>query len=271
VVSALRAAVGRFVAVDGAFLAAGLAFFFLICMIPLVLLGVSVVGFVLSGEQAEQEVVGQLARNFPVYRREISRALLAIVAHRRISGILGTVILVFFSTQLFSASRLVMHRVLGVRQGGGFLRNFALDALMVTLLSVFLFLGTVATWVVEWIQAFVLEPAHVSTRWIEAAWIALSLGISTSMLYLGYRHLPRRRVRPGAALAGALLASVLWEIAKRLFRLYIRNVGLYGQVYGPLGVLVAFVMFVYYTCVVFVLGACYVATLSSHRAGRAGR
>ena len=184
---AVRAAVGRFFAVDGAFLAAGLAFFFLVCMIPLVLLGVSVVGFVLSGEQAAREVVGQLARNFPVYRREISRALLAIVEHRRISGILGTVILVFFSTQLFSASRLVMHRVLGVRQAGGFLRNVALDAIMVTLLSMFLFLGTVATWVVEWIQAFVLEPAHVSAGWIDAARTALSLGISTGMLYLGDR------------------------------------------------------------------------------------
>src|SRR5712692_5930633 len=162
---ALRGAAALFYAVDGLFMASGLAFFFLVCMIPLVLLGVSVVGFVLSGEQAAREVVGQLARNFPVYRRETSLALLAIVTHRSISGILGTVILVFFSTQLFSASRLVMHRVLGVRQAGGVLHNFAVDAFMVTLLSVFLFLGTVATWVVEWIQAFVLEPAHVSPGW----------------------------------------------------------------------------------------------------------
>src|ERR1700674_2474910 len=109
-VGPLRSAVGRFFAVDGAFLAAGLAFSFLVCLIPLVLLGVSVVGFVLSREQAAQDVVGQLARNFPVYRREIARALLAIVAHRRVSGILGTVILVFFSTQLFSASRVVLRR-----------------------------------------------------------------------------------------------------------------------------------------------------------------
>lgn len=267
-VGALRAAVRRFFAVDGAFLASGLAFSFLVCLIPLVLLGVSVVGFLLSSEQAAQEVVGHLIRNFPVYRQEIARALLAIVAHRHISGILGTVILVFFSTQLFSASRLVMHRVLGVRQAGGVLGDLARDALIVALLSIFLFLGTVATWVVEWIQTFVLEPAHVPTRWIAAGWIALSLGISTSMLYLGYRYLPRRKGQPGAALAGALLASVLWEIAKRLFRLYIGNAGLYGQVYGPLGVLVAFVMFVYYTCVVFVLGACYVAALTTRRAGR---
>ena len=266
-IGALRSAAARFYAVDGLFLAAGLAFSFLICMIPLVLLSVSTVGFVLSGEQAAHEVVGQLARNFPVYRREITRTLLAIVETRRISGIVGTVILILFSTQLFSAARLVVHRVLGIR-GGSFLGNLARDALMVAVLSAFLFVGSAASWIVEWLQIFILEPAQVSIGWIEAAWVGLSLGLSTMMLYLGYRHLPRRRIRPHAALAGALLASVLWEVAKRVFRLYVRSVAVYGQMYGPLGVLVAFAMFVYYTCVVFVLGACYVAAIEARRAGR---
>jgi len=263
-IGALRSAVARFYAADGLFLASGLAFSFLICLIPLVLLGVSAVGFVLSGEQAAHEVVNQLARNFPVYRGEISRTLLAIVETRRVSGLLGTVIMMVFASQLFSTARLVMHRVLGL-QGGGFLGNFARDALMVLVLSVFLFVGTVMAWIIEWIQSFLLEPARVSKQWIETGWVGFSLTVSTVMLYLGYRYLPRRRIRPGAALAGAVLASLLWEVAKRLFRLYVRNVAVYGQVYGPLGVLVAFVMFVYYTCVVFVLGACYVASLETRR------
>ena len=263
-IGALRGAVTRFYAADGLFMASGLAFSFLICLIPLVLLGVSVVGFVLSGEQAAHEVVNQLARNFPVYRREITRTLLAIVETRRVSGLLGTVTMIVFATQLFGTARLVMHRVLGVR-AGSFLGNFARDAVMVVLLSVFLFVGTVATSVMEWIQAFLLEPVLVSRQWINAAWVGFSLAFSTLMLYFGYRYLPRRRVRPSAALAGAVLASLLWEIAKRLFRLYVRSVAVYGQIYGPLGVLVAFVMFVYYTCVVFVLGACYVAAMEARR------
>ena len=136
---------------------------------------------------------------------------------------------------------------------------------MVIGLSLFLFVGTVAAAVLEWIQAFLLEPVQVSKQWIDAAWVGFSLTLSALMLYLGYRYLPRRRIRAGSALAGAVLASLLWEIAKRLFRLYVRNVAFYGQIYGPLGVLVAFVMFVYYTCVVFVLGACYVASMESRR------
>ncbi len=263
-IRALRTAAARFYAVDGLFLASGLAFSFLLCLIPFVLLGVSMVGFVLSGEQAAQEVVNQLARNFPVYRREISRALLAIVETRRVSGLLGTITMIVFASQLFGTARLVMHRVLGVR-AGSFLGNFARDAVMVVLLSVFLFVGTVATSVMEWVLTLLLEPVRVSKQWIGFAWVGFSLVVSTLMLYFGYRYLPRRRIRAGSAVAGAVLASVLWEIAKRLFRLYVRNVAVYGQIYGPLGVLVAFVMFVYYTCVVFVLGACYVAAMETRR------
>src|SRR5256885_9026491 len=89
---AIRGAFSRFFAESGLFLAAGLAFFFLVCCIPLSLLGVSTVGFVLSGEQAKQEVIGQLTRNFPVYRREIAAVLVRIIDTRAVSGLTGTLI-----------------------------------------------------------------------------------------------------------------------------------------------------------------------------------
>src|SRR5206468_12876016 len=77
-----RGAVSRFIAADGFFMSAGLAFFFLVCLIPLLLLGVSMGGFVLSGEEAARHVAGQLAEQFPVYQGQIARVLLRIVQTR---------------------------------------------------------------------------------------------------------------------------------------------------------------------------------------------
>ena len=261
----LRGAFSRFFAADGFFLSAGLSFFFLVCIIPLTLLGVSTVGFVLSTERATQEVVGQLSRNFPVYRREIEAVLYRIVRTRAVSGVVGTVVLVFFSTPLFSASRLVLHRLLDVRAPRSFLRNMAVDAGMVLLLGVLLFAASTVTWVFQWIQDLILAPAGLPLRWIHSTSIAVSLGLSTVMFYLAYRYVPRRRVAKGVAFAGAVLASLLWEVAKQLFRIYIRKVGLYDQIYGPLGALVAFVMFVYYTAVVFVFCGAFVAAREARR------
>jgi membrane protein len=265
VVTDLRLALARFYRADGFFLAAGLAFFFLVTLIPLVLLGVSTVGFVLSTEQAANEVVGQLTRNFPVYKNEIRRVLLYIIETRRLSGVLGTLILVAFATPLFTASRLVLHRLLNVRIPGNVVRNFVVDAGLVLLLGVLLFAAAAVTWVYEWFAEAIFYPRRVSSRWIQLASLALSMGVATTMFYLGYRYVPRQRVRVRDALAGALLASVLWEIAKQLFRLYIRQLGLYDQIYGPFGVLIAFVMFVYYSMVVFVFGGAYAATRHERR------
>jgi membrane protein len=261
----LRGAIARFYGADGFFLAAGLAFFFLIGMIPLLLLAVSAVGFVLSTEQAAREIVGQLSRNFPVYSREIHRALLRIVETRTLSGLVGTVMLILFATPLFSAARLVMHRMLGIKGGRSFTRNLLVDSGMVLLLAVLLFVVMALTWVMRWLQELVLALVQVPGPWMHRVTLALSLALSAVMFYLGYRYVPYRRPRVGAVLAGAVLASILWEVAKQLFGLYIREVGVYDQIYGPLGVLVAFVMFVYYSAIVFVFGAAYVAALDTRR------
>jgi membrane protein len=261
----LRGAFSRFFAESGFFLAAGLAFFFLVCVVPVLLLGASTLGFVLSSEAATQEAVNQLTRNFPVYRREITGAIVRIIETRAVSGIAGTLILIFFSTPLFGAMRLVLHRMLGVRAGGGYVSNLLLDAGMVLVLTVLLFASTSVTWLFQWFQEFIVKPNHVGWRSAYAITVAFSVLLSMMMFYFGYRYVPRRRPRAWTAMVGGLLAGILWEVAKQLFRVYIRNFGVYDQIYGPLGVLVAFVMFVYYSAIVFVFGAAYVASLDSRR------
>ena len=264
----VRGAYSRFFAADGLFVSAGLAFFFLMTIIPLVLLSVSSVGFVLTSEQAGREVVNQLTSNFPVYRNEISRTLLRIVQARKSSGFVGTVVLILFSTPLFGAARLVLHRLMGLKVGRGWIRGTAVDAGMVMLLSVLLFALTAITWAFYWFQVFVLAPANLPVNWLATITLGFSLVLSLIMFYLGYRYVPVRHMRPGPAFAGAAVATVLWEIAKQLFRIYIREFGVYDQIYGTLGVLVAFVMFVYYSAIVFVVGGAYAASLDAVRPAR---
>ena len=265
---AIRGAFARFFAESGFFLAAGLAFFFLVCCIPLSLLGVSTVGFVLSGEEAKQEVVGQLTRNFPVYRREIGAVLLRIIETRASSGVTGTLILIFFSTPLFGASRLVMHRLLGIKAAGHYLRDLLLDTGLVLLLTVLLFAAASVTWVFQWFQEAFFEALHMPPIWWYWTTGAFSVTLSAIMFYFAYHYVPRRRPSVVASLIGAVLAAMLWEFAKQMFGFYIRRFGVYDQIYGPFGVLVAFVMFAYYTSVVFVFGGAYVASLDARRARR---
>jgi len=247
---------------NGFFLAAGLSFYFLICLIPMLFLFVSLAGFALSSEAASQAVVQQLGQIVPVYRKELNEILARIIATRRLSGLLGTGILLLFSTQLFASQRFVVNQVFDGRRGRGILRGVASDIIMVFVLGA-LFLSSIA--VVEilgWFRVFVLSPV-VPRLWVRWSFVALALGFNVVLFFMAYRYFPSRKVNAWATFWGALLASGLWELAKQVFRWYIVSFGVYDQIYGPLGALVALGMFAYYSGIVFILGAEYTSALES--------
>lgn len=247
----------------GLFLAAGLAFYFLVCLVPMLFLFVSVSGYLLSSEAATSAILGQLAQIVPVYKKELSELLSRMIAARQMSGVLGSVILLFFSIQLFACLRMVMSVVFEERKGRGFFHGMLWDVVMLMVIGVLFVASMFITDLFFWLRTFVLAPAHMPRQWMRWMFVALAVGFSTGLYFVVYRYFPTRRPRFGAALAGAFLASILWETAKQLFRWYILSLGVYDQIYGPLGFLVALTMFVYYSGIVMVLGAEYVAALEA--------
>jgi membrane protein len=261
VIAALRTAIGTFRARRGMFLASGLAFNFIVGLIPLLFFVVSVAGFVLSRRTVMEGVLGQISAIVPVYKSELHDTLAEIIRRRRLSSVLGTAMLLLFSSQLFNSIRLVLSDIFGFRGGPGFLRGLLRDVVMVAAMGV-LFLGSlVISDVFGWLRILLFQTMGIPSPWVRSWSLALALAISTAFFFVPYRYFPHRRVPVGAALAGALLAAVLWEAAKQLFRWYILSFGVYDQVYGPLGVLVALAMFAYYSGVVFILGAEFTAAL----------
>ncbi len=259
----LRTTIGRFRRHRGFFLAAGLAFSFLTCLVPILFFIVSLAGFVLSRKAAAEVVLNQLAEIVPVYKDELYEALDEIIRRRRLSGLLGTGILLIFASQLFASIRLVLNDIFGFTKGTGFLRGALKDILLLFLMGV-MFLGGILVFdIFGWIRILFLAPAHMSAEWISSLFIGLSLALNTTLFFIAYRYFPHRKIPVGAALAGALLAGVLFEGAKQLFRWYILRMGVYDMIYGPLGALVGLAMFSYYSGVVFILGAEFVAALTA--------
>ena len=127
-IGALRVALANFRARRGMFLASGLAFNFVVCLIPLLFFVVSVAGFVLSRRAVMEAVLNQLSAIVPVYKDELHQNLAVIIRRRRLSGLLGTAVLLLFASQLFNSIRLVLSDIFGFRGGPGFLRGMLRDA-----------------------------------------------------------------------------------------------------------------------------------------------
>ncbi len=250
------------------FLAAGLSFNLLVCLIPVLFFLVSVAGFVLSRRAAADAVLHQLGQIVPVYRDELHQALAQIIRRRGLSGLLGTAVLLLFASQLFAALRLVLNEVYGFPEGRGLLLDTLKDLFLLLVMGI-LFLGTIlVTDLFSWIRVFLMIPVGMAPEGVHSMFVVLGLIIDTALFFVAYRYFPHRKVPIWPAMAGALLASVLWEAAKQAFRWYILTLGVYDRIYGPLGALVALSMFVYYSGIVFVLGAEYAAALRTGGGGR---
>ncbi len=83
----------------------------------------------------------------------------------------------------------------------------------------------------------------------------LPLLISIIVFYLTYYFLPNARVRWSSALAGAVVAAILWELAKRGMYLYAFLVVPYSKIYGSLGLALIFMLWLFLTWVIVLFGA----------------
>lgn len=251
---------------DGFFLAAGLSFYIVICIVPFVLLVIAGSAFLISNEMVLREVLRRLEALLPVYQAEMETALRAVIDARGVSSLIGTLILFFFASQLFAATRLVLNRVFQ-HKGRSFIRGVVFDIGMILALTVGFLASIGVTGAFTWLRGLALLAGRgpfVPTvfHW---AGLLLALLLDTALFVVIYRFVPNRRIRWSSVLVGGLAAAILWESAKQAFRWYIQSVGVYSAVYGSLGVTIALMMWVYYSTIVFILGAALIRGLEEHR------
>ena len=79
------------------------------------------------------------------------------------------------------------------------------------------------------------------------------LGLALATLVL--QHLPRRHVLFRHAFLGGLVCSGLWGVARIGFAYYLKHTPTWGILYGSLGSVMAALVFLYYSCAIFMLGA----------------
>ncbi len=80
-----------------------------------------------------------------------------------------------------------------------------------------------------------------------------------------YQIIPYRSVPFKSGLIGGFVGAVLFEVAKRLFAFYLIQFPAYEEVYGALSAVPIFLIWLYVSWAVVLLGASFAASLSSYR------
>lgn len=91
--------------------------------------------------------------------------------------------------------------------------------------------------------------------WIDLIFWLLAIAVDAGMFAVIYRFLPNTRVTWKEALFGGAAAGFLWEIFKKGFAIYLAHFSNFNKLYGALGGAVLLVTWIWYSCIVLLIGA----------------
>lgn len=242
----------------GFFLASGIAFQVLLCLVPLVLLVLSFAGSYLFAHERLIEHLGRyLERAAPALDPEVRRNVLQIVGHRRTNGIIGTIGLLWVARTVFGSLRVALNTIFGVPKSRSALRGLGLDLLMILVTGGSFLLSVGLTAAYEFVrraERALFPPGADRLLGVALSW-AVPFVVTLLVCFLIFRIVPNRCVSARFALFGAAFTAVLWEGAKHLFAWYALAFGTYSIVYGSLSVVVVVLVWTYYSAAVLLLGA----------------
>lgn len=252
----LWAALKKFDDDHGFFLSSGITFNLLICLIPLILLLLGLLGtYLYSDQEVFNHIRRYLDNAVPSLDPSIMKNMLAIIRDRKIVGILGLGGLIWASTWVFSSLRIALNTVFQVQKGRKFLRGKAIDLFMILLAEVFLLVSMALTSLVTFIQSyrfsFFGDIGPVTRFGLK---YLIPFFFTFWMFFLVYKIVPNKKVHFKPAFQAAVFASLLWEIAKQLFGWYVLHLGRFSVIYGSLGTLAIFFFWVYYSSAILILG-----------------
>lgn len=229
------------------FLAGALSFDILLTAIPFVGLVLAVVGYLVQYQLALHQLsVHELLQRFLPEESGagdgqfgfIERALGDLVVRRGHLTVLAAPLFLWFSTRMFGGLRAALNEVFDTEE------NRPWPVAKLTDLAMVFVVG-----------ALFLANAFASTSGNVFAYL-LSLVLSTLLFFVIFKFAPSRRIYWRTSLVASLFCAVAFELAKRLYALYVSSFVTLDRVTSDanlIGVFL-FLLWIYYTAYVFLLG-----------------
>ncbi len=175
----------------------------------------------------------------------------------RALSIIGVMVLIYAAISMLVEIERAFNQIYRVPAGKSWVRRVTQYWTLLTLGTLFLF-GTFyfgvrfQRLVVSMAQAEGLVTADA--LWVAAAGYFVTVAISTTLFLLMYMLVPNTKVKLLPALAGALVAAILWEAGKWGFTQYLGQTTGYAKLYGSIALIPLFLLWIYVTWAIVLLG-----------------
>ena len=189
--------------------------------------------------------------------QEVTRFVAAI--DFRSIGVLGLLLFVYAAVALANTVEHLFNRIFDVVSHRPFHLRFAIHWSMITLGSGLLAMSlSMSAEVIEW-SGSVGANSGVQQGLRQF----LSFTASWILLFLLYALIPNIKVSVKAAAGGSLVSALFWELGKYGFQIYVVKAVPYSAIYGSIGLLPLFFLWIYLTWWIVLFGLILTRTLQS--------
>ena len=240
--------------------AAAMSYFGILTLFPALLLLLALSNWVTAGSQMLTHVV----QVYPGSSKFLSDTIRAL-SHLGTGVIITCVIVTFWAgSWVFAVIERAMSRIWRTTPRT-FLHGRALTLGMIGIVGLLLSLSVVVTSVLVALQeiALRLSPRQLETYQLlgsvgslfwQLVFALVSILITITLFVIVYRFMPNAYVTLRDTIPGAVVAGLLWEVAKYVFALCV-NYFHYDEIYGSVGAVVAVLTWGYVSSLVLLFGA----------------
>ena len=234
--------------------AAGVAYYAIISIFPLLLGLIAVFGFFLPSVNLQNAILNFVGDNIPGATNILKENISGIIRLRGVMSILSIVILFWGASALFGSISLAINRAWNINKNRHFFIRKASEIGMVfgTGMLFLLSLGT-STFITFLGSALNLPGRNAAVVYLGAKLIAFLLMLAIFLLL--YKFVPNTKTHWHDIWAGAVLAAVFFEIARTLFIFYLEHFANYQLIYGTISSFVILLVWIYYSAFILILGA----------------
>lgn len=243
--------------------AAALSFYTLLSLSPLVLIVVGIAGLMWSEAAVREQLLEQITQLIGPAGAETVRTVLTHASQRGrsvTSIVIGFVTLLIGATTVFGQLQAALNHMWNVRTAPtrhafwSLVRTRLLSLALVLALGFLLLVSLVVSAALAAIEAYLFRTVPGAALLWQALNLVVSLVVIALLVAMIFKFLPDVRIRWAWAWFGGFVTSALLGLGKFMIGLYLGQASIASS-YGAAGSLVVFLVWIYYSSLIFLLGA----------------
>jgi membrane protein len=241
-------------------LAASIAYFMMLCLIPFLLVALSALGFILGGIDTSfsSRIIRFVSVNQPILVDYVKQCIEFATINRDLLGIIGLLALLWTSKGMVFALEYALDHMLGIATCKSYFKKL-LDSVIMLFIVIGLFAFSMGLMIVANYATALASSSEFSMVLWEALGGFLSyvfaLVISAILYYFIYRILPDGKLSAKSALLGALVGAFTWQVINGFMGWYLAKQVLHYQfIYGSFAIFIYIILWVYFFAMSILIG-----------------